>query len=69
MRKISLLAAGFVLAVSSTAHADGLSCPKVGEWMDARTGAAISSTAAIARLAAADVVLLGESHGVPDVQL
>jgi uncharacterized iron-regulated protein len=40
--------------------------PLVGTVVDARTGAALDPTAVTARLAAADVVLLGEKHDNPD---
>lgn len=66
MLKRSALAA---LLALTPAMAVAAACPPVGGWMDARTGAALTAAAALDRLAAADVVLLGESHGYPDVHL
>ena len=41
---------------------DAAACVAVGQWLDPATGKTVNHSAAIARLAARDVVLLGESH-------
>lgn len=65
-------AAAALLAVAlpekPRAH-DGPHCPAVGQWADGATGEVLTADAAIARLAKADAILLGESHGYPDVHL
>lgn len=62
------LAAALLLAWPGTsAHAH--ECPAAGSWLDGATGAPVTLDAAITRLAAADAILLGESHGFPDIHL
>jgi len=62
---IAALAASFIAATPLRAA----ECPAVGEWRDPATNAIVPAPEAIERLAAGDVVLLGENHGIPDMQL
>ena len=66
-RSARLIALAAALA-APPAFAD-FACPPPGAWMDGATGERLSAQAALARLAEADAVLLGESHGYPDVHL
>ncbi len=69
MRKLSLALVGALSTLALPAFAEGLACPPVGVWLDPRTGQTLTAIEAIDRLSEADVVVLGESHGVRDVQL
>lgn len=77
-RRQILAAAALLAAASTTAIAAGTGaaaltpasvCPPVGAWKDLATGEVLAGAAALDRLAAADAVLLGESHGFPDIHL
>lgn len=68
--RCSLAIAAMAFAPAAFAHdGEDLACPPAGGWLDARTGAAVAAAAVMDRLAEADVVLLGESHGFPDIHL
>ena len=61
-----------VACLALTLEAPALSretCPAPGEWFTPGATAPIHARTAIATLAAADVVLLGEHHGDTDIQL
>ena len=68
MKKIAfsvLLAFG----ISQQVFAHELPCPPPGTWADGRTGSPLASSEVIERMTLADAILLGESHGVPDIHL
>ena len=64
--KISAACLALTLAAPALAHE---TCPAPGEWFTPGATAPTRARAAIATLAAADVVLLGEHHGDTDIQL
>ena len=68
MMKIVLITI-LVLVSGGTAFAHQLSCLSPGTWADGRTGVPVPVQEVFQKMANADVVLLGESHGVPDIQL
>lgn len=77
-RRLTLAAATLLAAASFTAiAADGKSasghgspeCPPLGAWKDLATGETLSHAQALDRMAAANVLLLGESHGFRDIHL
>lgn len=65
LRALTFALTAASLPLSAVAH----ECPPIGGWMDVQTGARVSAADAIDRLAEADVVLLGESHGYRDIHL
>lgn len=64
--KISAACLALTMAAPALAHE---TCPAPGEWLAPGADAPTRARAAIATLAAADVVLLGEHHGDADIQL
>lgn len=68
MMKI-VLSTILVLVSGGAAFAHQLSCLSPGTWADGRTGVPVPVQEVFQKMANADVVLLGESHGVPDIQL
>lgn len=78
IRRLTLAVAALLAAASTTvtaadtaaaAREAGPACPPVGAWKDLATGEMLAAAAALDRLAAADAILLGESHGFPDIHL
>ena len=69
-KALSLAAFAALLAPClAAAPAAAVECPRPGAWLDPASGVEVSASEAIRRLAEADVALLGESHGMADMQL
>ena len=68
MMKI-VLSTLLVLVSGGVAFAHQLACLSPGTWADGRTGVPVPVQEVFQKMANADAVLLGESHGVPDIQL
>lgn len=69
MRTIRIPAFAAAFLSASAAMAAPGACPPAGQWFDPSTGETLTSSEAIARLSTADAILLGESHGDPDMHL
>ena len=76
--RLTLAAAALLAAASATVTAAetgdsapsvGPACPPIGAWKDLHTDEIVPGAIALDRLAAADAILLGESHGFPDIHL
>lgn len=63
---ISSACLALTLAAPAFAHD---TCPAPGQWLSPGAETPTRAQSAIATLAAADVILLGEHHGDPDIQL
>jgi uncharacterized iron-regulated protein len=68
MKKLAL-SASLALVLFNQAVAHDLSCSAPGTWVDGRSGKEMEARDVIRKMAGASAVLLGESHGIADIQL